>query len=325
MFKFLCATLILTSSMALQASNLTLLTDRPTATLQPIVDEFRLATGHKVKIVEMPYADIKAALKAKNPADLVMVKDMLYLTEFAASGYFKPLLNRSVAQRVDFPEMNHASGLWTAVSYRVRGLAFDKRTANAALQSIDDLSQLTPQDALCLRSGKSSYNEALFSHTLLAKGMESTQSLLSKILKIRKQIYKNDTSLLEDIESQNCRYGIVNHYYLAQLHAQGKAMNVGFKPLKISDNEIHSNGTAVAVAKSTTDQAAAEQFIELMLTDVIQEYWAQKSFELPIRKSLSAHPSAETIRFYPESRYSWTQISKQVNSTRNLFKTLGYE
>ena len=71
------------------SADINLYTDRPTARMQVIADEFFKSTGTKVNILELPWDALNAQLNeegASSSADVIFVKDSVYLNKLVKAG-----------------------------------------------------------------------------------------------------------------------------------------------------------------------------------------------------------------------------------------------
>lgn len=309
-------------------ADLTLYTDRPTARLQPAADAFHARTGQKVNIVEASYDQLMARLQAEGagtPADLLFVKDLVYLGEVADKGMFQAMPSTRAAAQVA-SAMRHPQNHWVAVTYRARTLAYDPtRVDIRTISSYEDLADAKWAGRLCLRTSKGGYNEALTAQLIAKNGAQRTQTLLKGMIdNLAAPVFPNDTALLQAIAAGTCDIGIVNHYYLAQLHAQNPNFPVKIHFLDQNKGGTHVNGSGIGILKTSRQAALAQQFIDLLLSREFQLQISAGHFDYPAVMGLAPTSLIRNWGTFRASDANWQDVSRFVPTARNLFRQVGY-
>ena len=276
------------------SADITLYTDRPTARMQVIADEFFKSTKVKVNILELPWTALSAQLKeegASSPADVIFVKDSVYLNKLVKEGRFAKMQSSVIRNNVD-PSMY--TEYYTGITYRARTLIYESSLDVSNINSYADLAKADYAGALCLRTSKSSYNEALAATLINRYGYNETKTMLGGWLNNMVDpalLYKDDTAIINDIASGKCALGIANSYYLGLALVANPALPVSIKFLDQNNGGVHTNGMGAGVSVTSKQAAVAQQFIEFMLSAPIQSFLVEQQLDFPANKNVSA-PSA---------------------------------
>ncbi|MFP5520371.1 MAG: extracellular solute-binding protein [Bdellovibrionia bacterium] len=328
MKKILLSSLLTLVGAVASANTLTIYTDRPTARLQPIADEFTKSTGAAVTIVELPYKDLLAKLEAEgaaSPADLIYTKDLVYQAELAKKGFYQAMNSKSVQTTVA-AAMRDPGNLWTAVSYRARTLVYDAgRVDVSKINTYEDLANEEWAGRLCLRTSNNSYNEALVASFIHNMGYDKAKAVVAGMVdNLAGDVAKGDTGLLETIANGGCEIGLANHYYLAALVAKNPNFPVKVKFLDQNGRGTHVNGSGIGIAKTSQNPALAQQFIELLLTDSVQDYVSASHFEYPAAQHMLPSTLIKDWGTFKADSANWSAIGEEVESAKKLVKEVGY-
>ncbi len=306
-------------------ADLTVLTDRPQARMAKAAQEFTAKTGVNVVFVEAGYSDLLKKLEEKSPADVIITKDLVYLTELDQKKLLAPMAQSAAVQKVqDFMRGNGKN--WVALSYRVRTVAYDPSRVEAAeLTTYEDLASPKWRGRLCMRSSSGSYNEGLVAYLIQTHGINKAEAIVRGwVANLAAPVFRNDTSMLEAIANGSCDVGISNHYYLAQLHAKNPNYPVQIAFLNQTQGGVHSNGAGMGIVAETSQTALAQQFIETLLADQYQLEISAAHFDYPAAKNLAPTSLIKNWGTPKLDNSSWSDIGKHIAEARRIMKEAGY-
>lgn len=317
---------VLVGNLAL--ANVTLYTDRPTERLKPVVDDFTARTGEAVTIVELPYEKLFQRLKAEgasSPADLIFVKDMIYLAELVQGGYFQPLQTASISASLE-PAMRDPQNLWVGVTYRARTVVYEPSRVNPNdLKTYEDLADEKWAGRLCLRTGRNSYNEALVSSFIENMGYSKAKDVVNGMVEnLGASVFPNDNKVIEAIANGNCDLGVVNSYYLAGFYATNPNFPVKIAFLNQGTTGTHINGTGIGVAATSKNPALAEKLIGLLLEDKYQLQMSSEHLDFPAKKGLVADTFVKDWVFQKDTG-NWSKMGAHAQEARRLMSEVGYQ
>ena len=109
--------------------------------------------------------------------------------------------------------------------------------------------------------------------------------------------------------------GLVNHYYLYRLREEQADV--------VAENYFFPEATAgslvmpagVGILASSDDQDSAIEFVDYLLTDAAQTYFANETYEYPLVDGIPPLPRTPTARLPPRHRLSTFPISPAVLDT----------
>lgn len=309
-------------------ADLTIYTDRPTERVQSIADDFTKATGEKVVIIEDAYGNLLKRLKAEgsaSPADIIFVKDLVYLAELSKLGWFQPMSSTLVEQSVA-KQMRDPKSFWTAITVRGRTLVYDSTRVQASeLKGYEDLAHEKWAGRLCLRTGASAYNEALVGGLIEVHGLaKATEIVDGWVQNLAADPIAGDTGVLEAIANGVCDVGITNTYYLGQMLAKNPAFPVKAHFADQNSTGVFGNGTGAGVAITSKQKDLATKFIELMLSDKFQLEMSSAHFDYPAKQGLMPSTLVKDWGAFKYNDANWTTVGSRAEEARELIKTVGY-
>jgi iron(III) transport system substrate-binding protein len=324
---FACA--ILLASLSASAATLTVYTDRAADRLTPIVAAFKAATGTDVTVVELPYADMIARIEAEGPAnaaDLLFVKDLVFLADLKKRDLLQPLTSEALNNRV-LPQMKDKDNKWIGISFRARTLVYDPSRVNPSeISSYEELANDDWAGRVCMRTSKGTYNVALIANFVQNHGEAQAKELTDKILaNLGADVFPNDTAMMTAIANGVCDIGIANTYYLGQMLNQNP--NFPIKPLFANQNStgVHTNGTGIGVTKTSKNAALAEKFISALLDEPAQLHLSAAQMEYPAAVNVTPNTVINTWGSFKVDQTNWSDLGEHVPAANNIIKELEYK
>jgi iron(III) transport system substrate-binding protein len=309
-------------------ADLTLYTDRPTARMQVVVDAFEKATGNKTTIVELKWDAMKAQLAqegSSSPADVIFVKDLVYLNELAKDGRLQKMNSTVVNAKVD---TSQRTDYWTAVTYRARTLVYESSLDVSGINTYEDLAKPEYASTLCLRTSTSAYNEALVAGMVNIYGYDKAKNVIDGWLNNRADqalIYKDDNAIIADVAAGKCAFGITNSYYLGLALMKNPSLPVAIKFLGFdANNGVHTNGTGAGVSATTKQAVLAQQFVEFLLSQEIQTFLSEQHQDFPANKDVGFPTFTKSWTGFKADSTNWSLLSTTVEDARKIFVELDY-
>jgi iron(III) transport system substrate-binding protein len=115
--------------------------------------------------------------------------------------------------------------------------------------------------------------------------------------------------------------GFGNHYYLYQLQAEGEAKNVAAKFYPGDPGGLLNVG-GVGIVKGTDNEAAANAFVDFLLSPTAQQYFAEVSREIPLVKGVEPPEGTPTADELTVPGLDMQQL-ENLQSTRELLTEVG--
>ncbi len=306
---------------ATHAAPLKIFTDRPKDRMDQALSGFTAKTGIAVEVTVAPYAELKAKIQGGEKADVLLLKDLIFITDAAQSGLFTPMSEAN--RKVDvYPSMRDPQGLWTALAYRIRTVAIDPSVVtNDLVKTYESLSSPKFSGQLCMRNSKE-YMATLVAWLISRYGEAKAQAMVEGWkANLGVGFTAGDTASFQAVENGTCVATIGNHYYLARLKTADARFPVELVFADQNDGGIHTSGFGGGLVKGTEQAANANAFFEHMLTSAGQKaLTAAPSFEFPAVKSVTPEAVVQSFGSFKISDIHWTEVGAQIEKANTILE-----
>src|SRR6185369_38243 len=329
---FVLASLWLAGSAAIaQADEINLYSTREVPPMKPVIASFTAATGIKVNLTYVEDNLVKrvTAEGDASPADVLLTIGFDKTTQFVTSRLTQtissPLLDNAIP-----PQLRGAQ--WVALSVRPRVVMARADAAPGAIH-YEDLAESKWRGKLCIRSPLHQNNVALIAAYLVHHGAEATEAWLNgvKANLVHKPAGK-DNDVIREIAQGTCEIGIGNTVALAQLRAGREggdwsawARAVKAVPTAFRGGNTHVNLTGAAIAKHAQHPAAAQRFLEFLVTPAAQRIYAAAELEYPVLATADRDPILVEIGSFSPDALPIDQIAAHQQAAIALIKKVGFD
>lgn len=257
---------------------------------QALYDRFTKATGIRIKVLEGKDDALIERVRsegARSPADLLVLVDAARLVRAADQGLFQPVQSAAIAKEVP-PELRDSRGRWSALTRRVRAVVINPQQLDPALvRTYADLARPELRGKLCLRNGRSVYNQSLVADQLILRGEPETRRWLSGLISnLKPPFFSSDIPLARAVARGECGVGVVNTYYLARLlsgdgGSEDKALLAKVKV--VLPDPSHINVSGAGVTRHSRQPEAARRLLEFLASPAGGGVgYAQANHEYPL-------------------------------------------
>ena len=256
--------------------------------VQPLIDEFVAETGIDVEVRFAGSTDLAATLLqeggssdadvffAQDPASLGSVADLL------------AVLPQDTLAKVS-PRFADKEGRWVGTSGRVRTLVYNTSIEIDLPRSIDDLADPRWAGQVGFAPTNGSFL-AFVAAMILERGEEQTAEWLRGFAANNPLEFPNNSSIVAATDNSEVNAGLVNHYYLLRLRAEGAGQNAENWFLPAGDVGSLVMPAGVGILESSDMTAEAQRFVDFLLSETAQTYFATETFELPLIEGISPAP-----------------------------------
>jgi iron(III) transport system substrate-binding protein len=136
------------------------------------------------------------------------------------------------------------------------------------------------------------------------------------------RVFPNNVSIVEAVSAGEIDAGFVNHYYAEHLHAQGQALKAQNKYYEGHDPGALVNVAGVAVLKSSGKLPDARRFVEFLLAPASQQYFAEKTYEVPTVEGVGATVKLPNIAEFKSPDVDLGKLG-DVKGTTDMLTRLG--
>ncbi|HAJ46028.1 MAG TPA: Fe(3+) ABC transporter substrate-binding protein [Alphaproteobacteria bacterium] len=262
-----------------------------------LYDAFTKETGIKVNRKEGKPEELLQLIVAQgnaSPADVLVTVDAGNLWRAEAAGVVQPVASPILSARIP-AQFRDPSNNWFGIAYRVRLIAVALDQADKLnVKSYDDLAAPRFKGMVCARQSSNIYNLSLLGARIGADGAAKAQAWAAAVAgNFARQPQGGDTDQLLAVASGECKVAIANHYYLVRLQNSKKpeeqAAAAKIKAV-LPDQDgrgVHANISGAAMLKSAPNKAEAQKFLEFLVSDTAQAYFANGNYEFPVVASVA--------------------------------------
>lgn len=270
---------------SLAPGSLVVYSGRSESLVGPLVEEFRNETGIDVRVRYAGTSELAVTIIEEgdlSPADVFFAQDAGGLG--ALSGLARlTVLPDEILDRV--PEAFRATdGTWVGVSGRARVLAYDTRVLDEAdlPASIDDLTDPAWHGRLGWAPTNGSF-QSFVTALRVMRGEAGALSWLQSVAANEPKVYDGNDAILAAIAAGEIEAGLVNHYYaLRQAAEVGDDYPVANHFFSGGDPGALINVAGVGILPTSSHPEEAAAFVEFLLSDSSQAYFATQTYEYPL-------------------------------------------
>ncbi len=199
-----------------------------------------------------------------------------------------PAVLRAVDARWRSPQ-----GRWLGVSGRARVVAYDKRKVRA--RELPDRIDAFAGDRWRGKIGWAPTNasfQAFVTALRRLRGEAAAERWLRGIVANDPQRYENNIAVRDAIAKGEIEVGFINHYYVAEAIAEeGSGYPVGVHFTRGGDAGSLVNVAGVGILKEAARNAHARRFVEYLVSQPAQEYFARETKEYPLAAGVRPDPA----------------------------------
>jgi iron(III) transport system substrate-binding protein len=248
--------------------------------VQTLIDRFITETGIDVEVRYAGSTDLAATLLQEGDstdADVFFAQDPASLGSVAE---MMSTLPSSVLEQVD-EKFRDRDGRWVGTSGRIRSFVYNTGSSIDLPRSIDEVTDPRWADQLGVAPTNGSFL-AFVSAMILARGEDATLEWLKALAANNPVDYPKNSPIVAAADAGEIEGGLVNHYYLMRLRAEGAGNNSENWFIPAGDVGTLVMPAGAGILDGTDMPDAAEQFVQFLLSTSSQEYFATETFEFPL-------------------------------------------
>jgi iron(III) transport system substrate-binding protein len=301
-----------------------------------LYDDFTRQTGIRINLVEAAGAgELIARIKSEgrnSPADVLLTVDAGNLWKAQQEGLFAPIKSAVLERRVP-AHLRDPEGHWFGFSKRVRVIYFNRDRVNFnELTGYQDLANPKYRGRVVMRSSSNIYNQSFTAALIARDGREKAEQWVRGVVaNFARPPAGNDTSNIRDVAAGVGDLTMGNTYYYARLAASNKpedqevVSKVGvFFPDQRGDG-AHVNISGGGVLKTAPNRAAAIRFMEYLVSDSAQSYFANGNFEFAVVPGVALDDRVKAFGVFRESKINASEYGKNQAEAIRIFDRAGWK
>ncbi len=332
--------LTLTSAAVAQQPALNLYSARHYQTDEALYENFTKATGIKINRVDADDAGILARLSTEgsaSPADVILLVDAARLWRAEVDGLFQPIKSKTLEAHVppQFRGKDNGQGSqWFGLSTRARVVVYNKaRVKREDVDTYEELAESKNKGRLCTRSGSHPYNLSLFGAMQEHLGPQATETWLKGLVANMARTPKGgDTDQILGVASGECGIALTNTYYLARLMRSEKPQDRAAmeKVDVVFPNQAsfgtHVNIAGAAIARHAKNRDAALRFLEYLVGDQAQVYFADGNNEWPVVAGFKVNnPALQALGSFKSETIPISVVGMNQVKIQQMLDRVGYK
>ena len=267
-------------------SSLTVYSGRSESLVGPLLESFSEDTGIEIQVKYAGSAAIASTILEEGentPADVVFLQDPGSLGALSAAGSLGELPG-DLLDRVDF-RFRSPEGEWVGTSGRARTIVYNTTAIEPARDLPASILDFT-DPAWKGRVGWAPLNgsfQAFVTALRVQQGDSAAREWLEGMRANDARDYPKNTAIVDAVARGEVDVGFVNHYYLERfLQEEGPGFGARNHFLGGGDPGALVLVAGAGVLKASDDTRAAERFIEYLLSEPAQAYFAVETREYPL-------------------------------------------
>lgn len=287
----LCSGALMAPALADDEEVLTIYSGRNESLIGPLLDQFSEDTGIAAEVLYGGTSAVANQILTEgdnSPADVFIAQDGGALGALAAADMLTELPEELLALVVD-PAFISPDGHWVGLSGRARVLVYSPESLeDAELELPESILDLTGEEWTGI-VGWAPTNASFVSNVTAMRvllGDEATAEWLAAMIDNGVQSYPKNTPIVQAVIDGEIVAGLVNHYYLFRFLAEDPEISASLHFFPDGDPGALINIAGAAILASSDQPELALQFVEYMLSEAAQEYFATTTYEYPLVESV---------------------------------------
>ena len=292
----------------LMTSEVNIYTSRHYDSDDALYKEFTNETGIKINIISGKGSALLERIKSEgknSPADIFFTVDAGNLWKVQKEGLFQSIKSKKVISTVP-SGLRGPNNEWTAIAKRARVVFYNpKKVRPNEIKDLtyEDLANEEWKNRIVVRSSSNMYNQSLVASLISNLGKENTEIWAKKFVKnFARKPQGNDRSQIIAVSNGEADLAIANSYYIGIMlsGSAGKEQLEAAKKVKMhfpnqNDRGVHINISGSGILRNSPNPSNANLFLEFLLSERVQKYMVDKSYEYPIIEGVM--PSTEIASF----------------------------
>jgi iron(III) transport system substrate-binding protein len=270
------------------AGPLTVYSGRAEQLVAPVIERFTDETGIEVEVRYADSAQLASQLVeegGRSPADVFFAQDAGALGAVSKAG-LAARVDADVLGRVP-AEYRPPEATWVPVSGRARVIVYDPREVDEVPRSVDELTDPRWSGEVGVAPTNASFQSFVTGYRV-ARGDQAARAWLDAMVANDVQSFEGNTPILDAVDNGVVSAGLINHYYWYRKVAEQGADAVPSRLAFVGGGDpgalVNVAGVQPLAASDQPEHAAA--FVDYLLSDGAQEYFATETFEYPMVSSV---------------------------------------
>ena len=275
---------------------LTIYSGRSAELVNEIIDDFETTTGIEVEVKYGSTSEIAGTLLEEgedSPADIFYAQDPggIGAVEHMLATLPEEILEKS-------PEsFRSPEDKWVGISGRARVVVYntDVLEEEDLPDSIEDFTDSEWEGRIGWAPTNPSF-QTMVTAMRAVWGEERTEEWIEGIQENDPTAYDANTPTVKAVADGEVDVGFVNHYYLFRfLEEEGEDFSARNYHLRDGGPGAAMMISGAGILETSNNQEEVEQFLDFLLSQEGQEYFAEETFEYPVHEEVETHPMLKPL------------------------------
>lgn len=287
-----------TTTKAEKASgNIVVYTGRNLELIQPLVDDFEKDSGITVELRDGDSGALASQIVTEgkeSKADVFFSQDAGALGLLSERELLEKL-PKEITRPVD-SRFKSRKNEWVGTSGRARVLVYNTDKVKNPPSSLDELVDPKYKGKVAFAPSNASFQSFVTALRVL-EGEKAAKEWLEKFSANEPKVYEKNSAIVEAVNKGEIEMGLVNHYYRYELANELGEDNMKAKNFYFEDGTAVSlvNAAGAAILKTSSNKAAAEEFIKYLISKKGQQYFVTETFEYPVTREAKSFKEIPTL------------------------------
>ncbi len=311
------------SDTSTDASQLVVYSGRSEELIGPLIDRFTEETDIEVSVRYGGSTELATTLLQEGEATDA---DVFFAQDPASLGAAAPLmaeLDESILSRV--PErFSDSDGRWVGTSGRARVVVYDTNAVDASAlpNSLEDLVDSRWNGRMAVAPTNGSFL-AFVAAIIVERGDEYTLEWLERLAANEPIDYPGNSPIVAAVDAREVDLGLVNHYYLLRLQAEGGGLETANHFPTSGDASSLVMPAGVSILAGSDQAQSAQAFVEFLLSESSQEYFATETFEFPLVEGIEQPAGLPAIADIATPDIDLSDLADQLERATDLVTEAG--
>lgn len=302
------------------SGNLVIYSGRSEPLIQPVIDAFKAKYPNvNILLKAGSNSELANALieeKTNPQADVFITTELLTVQSLVPEGVFQAYAPAGVE---NIPaEFVGEGNAWTGLTKRVRVIMYNKDLVaeDEAPASIFDLIDSKWMGQVAAAGSTNGGMQAQIAAMQQLLGDEATEEWLNGLIANDVTFFGGHTDVRKAVGAGEFKIGLVNHYYYYLQLAEGSNVGVVYPDQGEGQVGLFTNATAAAVVNGSKNSAAAQAFLDFLVSEEGQKLFAEQNYEYPL---LAGVPIKEGVQPLDDFRLANVDVVKSAANFNAVF------
>jgi len=319
---------------ALAAEELNLYSARHYDTDELLYAEFTKATGITINRIEGKADELLTRMKAEganSPADILITVDTSRLKRAKDAGVLQSV-DSDILEAAIPANLQDSDNQWFGVSQRARIIFYDKAAVANPPATYAALADPAYKGMVCIRSSTNTYNQTLLASIVEHEGADAAKAWAQGVVdNMARAPQGGDTDQLRGVVSGECAIAVANTYYFSRAlrtEVDGVSADIeriGWVFPDQNGNGTHVNLSGAGVAKYAPNRENAVKFLEYLVSEQAQRYFADGNDEYPVVTSLKGNAAVQKLGAFKADDVDLSAVATKLPAALEIFNQVGWE